>query len=279
MRVPEIFKNIVAFLCVEDNNRYAPIGTGFRIYLSEGDSVFSYVVTCRHVVQRSLDVREPIYVRLDRSDKSGVDYRPLADGWEFHADPTVDLAVLPHEPKGEPFEFAALEVDGILSDDVLQEDPEAISVGDEAFFVGLFEPYYGYEKNVPIFRFGRLAMVTDEPIGTSGVYSERYLLEAQVYPWNSGSPVFMPFVGPDGQVVFQIVGVAAGFFPDRQREWISADGPTRWMHMGISSVVPAGKIREIIYNESLSSARKNKIRAGRMEKAAESRSDDAGSTT
>jgi hypothetical protein len=39
-----------------------------------------------------------------------------------------------------------------------------IQEGDEVFFCGLFESHYGQQKNQPIMRFGKVALMTDEKI-------------------------------------------------------------------------------------------------------------------
>src|ERR1035441_8545894 len=43
-------------------------------------------------------------------------------------------------------------------------EKHVIHEGADIFFVGLFTPFYGSQQNIPICRFGRLAMVTDEKI-------------------------------------------------------------------------------------------------------------------
>ncbi len=44
-----------------------------------------------------------------------------------------------------------------------------ITEGDDMFFVGLFTPFYGSKENLPICRFGHLAMLPDEAITVNGV--------------------------------------------------------------------------------------------------------------
>jgi hypothetical protein len=71
-----------------------------------------------------------------------------------------------------------------------------IAEGSHVFFVGLFATYYGEHTNVPIFRFGRMAMFPDEPVpwidyqGRPQQQARLYLIEIQSYGGNSGSPVF-----------------------------------------------------------------------------------------
>ena len=66
----------------------------------------------------------------------------------------------------------------------------------DVFFIGLFTTYYGERKNVPMFRFGRVAMLPADRIPwqdrpeTPPELAELYLLETQTYGGNSGSPVF-----------------------------------------------------------------------------------------
>src|SRR5437867_3735040 len=66
-----------------------------------------------------------------------------------------------------------------------------INEGSQMFFVGLFTPFFGANENLPIFRFGHLAMLPDEPIpmGSQG-RRDLFLMETGAYPGNSGSPAF-----------------------------------------------------------------------------------------
>jgi hypothetical protein len=77
-----------------------------------------------------------------------------------HPDPTIDLAVVPVVPSETLFDFE------ILSDDMLSTKDTFtqynIAEGTDVFFVGLFTTYYGEHQNVPITRFGRMAMFPDE---------------------------------------------------------------------------------------------------------------------
>ena len=56
-------------------------------------------------------------------------------------------------------------------------------------------------------------MVTDELI--EGVYgrSRYYVIESQIYPGNSGAPVWVSYAGPDGNWTMFLLGSAIGRAP------------------------------------------------------------------
>jgi hypothetical protein len=100
--------------------------------------------------------------------------------------------------------------------------------GEDMFFVGLFTPYYGSQQNIPICRFGRFAMVTDEKIpflADSGeiIPQDLYVVETQAFGGNSGSPAFIFkkkwhkyfHTGlPELQNEAYLAGVVKGYFND-----------------------------------------------------------------
>jgi hypothetical protein len=60
------------------------------------------------------------------------------------------------------FRIQALPADLIATRDSIKN--LKIREGDEMFFMGLFTPFYRSSANVPVVRFGRLSMLTDEKI-------------------------------------------------------------------------------------------------------------------
>ena len=126
--------------------------------------------------------------------------------------------------------------------------------------MGLFTPYFGAEKNIPFTRFGRVAMITDEKINWDGTMMDLYLLETQSFGGNSGAPVFFsldPTRIPGSIVIgprkLFLAGVMQGTFQDAQKIRFvqTQNAPISLQNAGIAAVVPAYKLREILFGKEL----------------------------
>ena len=141
-----------------------------------------------------------------------------------------------------------------------------IQEGSEVFFVGMFTPHLGTQCNTPIFRFGKVCLITDEKISFLGQEQELYLIEASVYGGNSGSPVFfrigyenppgVSFGSPPGVA---LAGVVEGRFNDEVLVKTIPAGSTNatFPSLGISVVTPAYKLHEILFSDELKAAREH----------------------
>lgn len=135
-----------------------------------------------------------------------------------------------------------------------------IAEGSDVFFTDLFTGHVGLQRNYPIVRFGRVALVTDEKIEWDGTPNELYLIEAASYGGNSGSPVFF-YLGSDrepgtlvvGSPILRLAGIMQGTFLDHQpiRVVETKKMPISVSSMGIAAVVPAYKLHEILFGEEL----------------------------
>jgi hypothetical protein len=275
MYIPPGMTGIANFLYKEENGEFLPAGTGFTLIIVEGELVFGYIITCKHVVKPILDDHEKVYVRLERSDKLKVEFRALPDDWIFHKDSSVDIAVHPHHPTGESFSLTAYPVDSLLTDKRLEELHHTIGEGNPIAFIGMFEPYTGNNRNTPVVRFGHVAMVTHEKIRTKLGLAHQYLLECQAFPFNSGSPVFTSLV-VGGYLTYFILGIISGFYPEKQRVYLRDEGLTVISNLGISTAVPAQKIYDVLYYKELVKLRQEKVWAGRTKKKSELASEKIG---
>src|SRR6185295_15754348 len=96
-----------------------------------------------------------------------------------------------------------------------------ITEGTEVFFTGLFLQNLTDSKNVPIVRFGRVALAPGEPVLWAGVPRDLVLIESMSFGGNSGSPVFF-YLGADrvpgslyvGPPEIKLAGVMMGAFQD-----------------------------------------------------------------
>lgn len=286
MGIPSPLKDSVVFIYTEMNGTGYPQGTAFLIYLDEGDLVHSYLVTCKHVVKPLLDDGIPVDIRVNRSDTKGVAYERQTGQWHYHDDPAVDLAVLIWEPKQSlPRDLVAIDFESAeLTEKKLTARRHSLGEGDDVMFIGLFAEYTGYERNLPVVRFGRLAMVTNELLEGEYGSTQQHLIECQAYPGNSGAPLFieLPPLGlatkPLGDVFMppslQLLGVVASFYPHKQvlHQVSKSGGQTEiqvYTHFGISAAVPVNRIRDILYSEVLMKKRAERIKQERAKKKPE----------
>jgi len=153
-------------------------------------------------------------------------------------------------------------------------------VGDEVFLAGLFTEVKETTKNIPIVRIGNLAMMPGEKIPfKDGRLIEAYLVESRSIGGLSGSPVFIRetlsvSTGWQLKPGFKLNAVndASPETSDFQRLELAGvgrfyflgsmighwDAPTGFnlteketVNMGVSPVVPAHKIKEIITQPAL----------------------------
>jgi len=149
-----------------------------------------------------------------------------------------------------------------------------IGAGDEVFIAGLFTKITETSKNIPIVRIGNLAMMPGEKIPfKDGRLIDAYLVESRSLGGLSGSPVFVrPTVNIDGQSARDKFSDPTKRKPPADTVRVSAlgriyflgsmighwDQPTGFsfpeqeaVNMGISPMVPAQKIKEILTQPEL----------------------------
>jgi hypothetical protein len=273
--IPAEIKSVVAFVFVAGPKGEAvPHGTGFFVGVkspSDASRLFVYFVTAKHVLQ-SLDGktwRPEVFVRLNTKAgasqvmKLALSPEGKAQNLFVHEDESVDLAVVPALPDNEIFDFKVVPEEMITTTSDFAE--LGLSEGSEVFFAGLFSPYLGTKKNYPVFRFGRMSLVTDERIKFGRHDAHLYLVEAGSYGGNSGSPVFF-YLGSDrkpgmiiaGPPLVKLAGIMSGTFLDKQPISVLETGKiaVSQANMGIAGIVPAFKLREVLFAGELAKRRK-----------------------
>lgn len=272
--IPPELKEIVAFVYVKNNaGDLVPNGTGFFVGVRDAhdkDRMYGYFVTSKHVLRdkqtREFFGRITLRLNLKAGNTTSVEIPIILEGTNktvfLHSDPTVDLAVIPALPDQKTVEFKVLPDNMITT----REEFEKLHIaeGAEIFFTGLFTPYVGEQRNYPVVRFGRVALVTPEKIEWDGTKMDLYLLELASYGGNSGSPVFFYF-GQDrqpGAIVLgppeiHLAGVMMGTFQQGTPiQMVKTDAiPVSVANIGIAAVVPAYKLHEILFGEELRTKR------------------------
>jgi hypothetical protein len=253
-------------------------GTGFFVFVenTDGPGGYGYLVTAKHVLQdENGKFYSRVYVRVnDKNSGSEFGWLDLTVSGDkqnvfAHTDPTVDIAVIPMLPDQNKFDYLAIPTALIKSKEDFKKS--TIMPGSDVFFAGLFTPHVGDKRNVPIFRFGRVAMLTDDRIrwqeaGKQPQMVELYLLETMSFGGNSGAPVFFS-QGMDrqpGSIILgapeiTLAGVMRGNFneahPGELIQIPNASVAVVRQNIGIAAVTPAYLLREILYSERLKKLR------------------------
>lgn len=244
---------------IENGQLAVGAGTGFAIKQAETGQ--SFLVTAKHVLtQKSGEYFPNLCIRLGTKD--GSDFIPVKLSGKgaarilTHAtEPDTDIAVIPNQdiplPRGTTVDrWVGTHLGMSLLATKEHFSTGAVQLGDEVFFMGWFQPYFGQTRNYPIVRFGRLSFRTDEKIPwqeqAKTSMLDLYLIEAWPTRGNSGGPVFFhpnlqrkPGTFNVGGPTILLAGILKGFF-----------GMPQQAHAGIGAVVPAFRLREILSHES-----------------------------
>lgn len=244
-----------------ENGQLATVGagTGFAVKHEEGGHGF--LVTARHVLtQKSGEFYPNLCIR--HGTKEGADFIPVklsgkgaARIFTHKTDPDVDIAAIPAMDIPLPRGTAANTWLGTHLGSSIFATKEHfakghVQLGDEVFFIGWFQTYFGRTRNYPIVRFGRLSLKTDEQIPwqeqNKTTMLDLYLIEAWPTRGNSGGPVFFrPNIQREpGTFIIDkpkllLAGILKGFL-----------GVPMQAHAGIGAVVPAFKLGEILSNDN-----------------------------
>lgn len=248
-------------------------GCGFVVSVpSEADTdlYFTYVVTNSHVIREG----KSTVVRLNTRDGGMSAKTGTENGWIHHPDGD-DIAILPVNFEYETIKAKAIpEYEWFVTKDWISYYD--IGIGDEALLLGRFVSHEGKTRNMPAARFGHIAMMPQEPIRTArGLLQEVFLVECRSLPGYSGSPVFsipLPLSAmraAKGRTVPspKLLGIDMGHLLDEmpvlnkselaQGNHVKIDD--NWAvqaNTGMSCVIPAWKIREVLYMEEVVKIRK-----------------------
>jgi hypothetical protein len=230
-------------------------GCGFVVGIASEHSglTFAYVVTNSHVIREG---KSPV-VRVNTRDGKFQIINAENQHWIIHPDGD-DIAILPIN-----FEYESIKVKGIGQEFfATKEKIEQFKVGpgDEVFIPGRFVFHEGKECNRPAVRFGHISVLPYERVPTErGLLQEAFLIECSSIPGNSGSPVFL-LTAPFTRVVRpmpppMLLGILEGhmsYFKPIVDRTTGRAADSNWgveTDTGLSTVIPAWKLRELLYSE------------------------------
>ncbi len=271
------------------------IGTGFLLRSDlPGDEPANYLVTAKHVLEGLTRVPGRLLLRLNVGDRTdarrpgeGVAYIEIErTGWLFHEDETVDAVAGPldkiirtnrlfgHAGPVDVNQGDRLKVSMRL--DVVSEILDAPAYlakqqdcpwppfeGEDIIFIGLMVHFQGEETNLPLIRRGSIALVTDELIKGPYGPSKYHVINAQIYPGNSGSPVWVYLPRADdgtGLHSFYYLGLLSPGYPQLEELRAMPQTPNGYYNLGTGLVTPIEKVLEIL-NSPQETTRRRERRA------------------
>lgn len=258
---PHYFDAVVALGKANDEGKASFTASGF-LYGYPGDVdpedgqrwYRIFLVTNRHVFEGENN----LVVRINRREKQPSKVFPLllrsADGsvhWTTHPG-GADIAIVPVSTK--TLSKHGIELRAFQQDRTTVSRDEArdvgISEGDGVFVLGFPLGLAGEERNYAIARHGILARVQDWLHGDS----DQFLIDAPVFPGNSGGPVVtkpeaISIKGTRSIEKSCLIGIVTGFLPYEDIAVSKQTGKPRVVfqeNSGLAVVVPADVIQETI---------------------------------
>lgn len=161
-------------------NIFVSFGTGF---ITEYEN-FNILVTCKHVVfdKEQKNYIPNLYTSFNQKDETlgrrslETLKNDLGINWFFHKNPNIDLAIMPFGINQTKDDIKRMSKD-------MFEKIDDLAAGEEIFFLGFPALGIKMDKNIkPIVRSGIIALIQDD---------KTFLIDANVFPGNSGSPVFL----------------------------------------------------------------------------------------
>ena len=247
-------------------------GTAFVVSVKgQHGNAFLYLVTGKHVAEAV--EHGPFVIGLNQKNGNSALLDVDEAKWYYRTtEPdAVDAAVTLFAPDA----YESLNVEWVHEEmfatpSVMQKT--GIGIGDEITAVGLFTRFWGQNQYSAIARIGNLVMLPKDRVPVKSFEPmEAYLAEGRSIGGLSGSPVFvrqtvnitlegdkgavLPFAGT-GQIYF--LGLMHGHWEVSkavlEKEGIEA---VEAVNMGVSIIVPAHKILEILYQPELVKMRKD----------------------
>ena len=181
----------------EHENRVSA-GTGFfylaKVPLGHGVTRSKLLlISNKHVFR---DGNGVMTIRLNRKKSDGTpdygraikfSYPEFSEGYFAHPDDNVDLACVDISQFTHTDAYIANITDKFLA----PIDYEKVALGSDVLFVGFPDDRYDIVNNLPLVRKGTLASMPDIDFNGKG----ELVIDAQVFPGSSGSPVFVLWDG------------------------------------------------------------------------------------
>lgn len=244
--------------CVDKYDQIFSIGTGFLVKrLVGGDNFKIYLVSNKHVLCEAQSIAVTFTTIKDGYPNLGNNIRlPIKDTKIHivgHSNPNVDIAVL--DCTGlflmlpDRLYFKLVDYEMLAS----FEEPE-LEIAENVFFVGYPDNRYDEKNNLPLIRTGLISSHPKYNYNGDPVF----IIDAQVFPGSSGSPVFIDLTFENmknGQIVIgqrniKLLGIVSATMV-RNNQLQSINTTTKLITeevLGLGIVYKATAIKEIIDN-------------------------------
>ncbi|MGP8231511.1 MAG: hypothetical protein ACLQL2_02450 [Methylovirgula sp.] len=228
---------------------------------------FLYAVTNKHVIEDGATT-----IRFTTPDGKKEILTTDERSWVHHpAGDDLSACLISFDPKTIKFNFVP-RGDFVSDYDIKNLD---IGVGDEIFVVGRFISHEGKQHNNPTARFGCIAQMPLEPIVQDhGFPQESYLIEVRSIGGFSGSPVFLHIMATNDKFATmkrvewhqnreRLLGIEWGLLQtwdpvcNELRKPVNPNPRCLQVarNTGMTAVVPAQKLAEMLDNGSLAEYR------------------------
>lgn len=242
----QVFFATVRIAVAQETGSGTSIGTGFlyRVPVAN-DRACIFLVSNKHVYGDGKSAIQLIFHKRDLADPNrpalGETVTMQDTAFEsiltVHPDPSVDVACLNVSKIGDPQLSIFCKH---ISDDLMPDfDHEQLLPGNDVWFIGYPENRFDTRNNLPILRRGYIASIPK--VDFEG--RREFLIDAQVFPGSSGSPVFTALGGK-----FRLVGVVSQTMIKNEKLQVvptaQALGVTQTLGLGI--VLKSTLLRELL---------------------------------
>jgi hypothetical protein len=185
-------------ITLPDQSGNTSVGTGFLVRANVpkyADKAVTLLVSNKHVFENP---QKRIVLSIHNKDASGnpqLNSSAIFDALDFsslyfeHPDPDIDLACMNvsffEDPKNN------LYIKTITLDLFVDFNHDLFLPGSDVWFIGYPDNRFDVSNNLPILRRGYIGSIPKVDFNDR----KEFIIDAQVYPGSSGSPVFIPMNG------------------------------------------------------------------------------------
>lgn len=204
----KILFSTVRISIAEKNGIGSSIGTGFIVSApvpGKPSQSALLLISNRHVfgdptgkISLSFTRRKKNEIKPDLGQIQTITQSDFSGGYTGHPNPRIDLACINISTFGEP--EIGIYFRHLPSVNFPEMTEDTLVVGSDIWFIGYPENRFDVVHNIPIFRKGCIA--SPQKLDFNG--EKQFLIDAQVFPGSSGSPVFAAIGGE-----YKVIGVVS----------------------------------------------------------------------
>lgn len=257
INIPEhLMFSVLRIESLDNGGNVDSIGTGFLLSRPIGNRKYKiYLVSCKHILADTDNIRIVFTANKHGSPDIGkIQQFPITqikNNVVSHPDPAVDVAVL--ECTGLFNLFPGSLYFTSVPYDILStfNEPE-LTIAENIYFIGYPDDRYDEVNNLPLVRTG---LIASHPKYDYNGYP-KFVIDAQVFPGSSGSPVFIDLAYENfknGEIIIggrkiRLLGIVAStMIRNNELQAVSkAEKYTTQEVLGLGLVFKATTIKELI---------------------------------